>query len=52
MAVLADVLKELSTNSKVFYPRLELLHSRLGARWSDVDVMKSLKAGGGDGECL
>ena len=24
-----------------------LLHSRLGARWSDVDVMKSLKAGTG-----
>jgi hypothetical protein len=23
----------------------KVLHSRLGARWSDVDMMKSLKAG-------
>jgi len=27
-----------------------MLRSRLGARWSDVDVMKSLKAGTGNGE--
>jgi len=26
----------------------KLLHSRLGARWSDVDATKSLKAGIGD----
>ena len=29
--------------------RRSLLCSRLGTRWSDVDVMKSLKAGTGDG---
>jgi len=26
-----------------------MLHSRLGARWSDIDVIKSLKAGMGTG---
>ena len=32
----------------VWHSEMSLLRSRLGARWSDVDVTKSLKAGTGE----